>query len=168
MATAEEKMKKFVFMVCFVLAGGLIFAQTAPTKDKVSQAARLLGVPEADLQTWVDSKFISVPTGIPDITAEQLYQEYEASQPRADRAYKDKQIKVTGTVGAIEEEYDANYKKRYALKFKTSTYSSNVYVFFDDSDIEPLFNVAIGQKVSIIGILVKSGTIIYIEHAKIL
>jgi hypothetical protein len=162
-------MKKIVFMVCFVLVGGLIFAQTAPTKDKVSQAAALLGVPETDLQNWVDSKFVSVPTGIPDITAERLYQEYEASQPRADRTYKGKQVKVTGTVGAIEEAYDTNFKKRYVLKFKSGEYGNYVYSFFDDSDIEPLFDIAIGQKVSIVGILIQKGTIsIVIDHAKIL
>ena len=74
-------MRKYLFLGCFLLVSGLIFAQTAPTKDKVSQAAQLLGVSELDLQKWVDSKFVSIPTGVLEITAIQLYQEYEASQP---------------------------------------------------------------------------------------
>jgi hypothetical protein len=151
-----------------LLVSGLVFTQTAPTKDQVSQAAKLLGVSESDLQKWVDSKFVSIPVGIQDITAVQLYQEYEASQPRADRAYKGKQIKVTGTVAAIEETYDTNVNKRYALKFRSSEYGNYVYIFFDDSDIEPLFDIAIGQNISIIGTLIQKGTIaIHIDHAKI-
>jgi hypothetical protein len=161
-------MKKFLFLGCFLFVYGLVFAQTAPTKTQVSQAAKLLGVSEADLQKWVDSKFVSIPTGIPKITAVQLYQEYEASQPRADRTYKDKQIKVTGTVGAIEEAYDTNYKKRYALIFKSGEYGNFIHVFFNDSDIEQLFDIAVGQQVSIIGTLIKKGSIfIIIDHAKI-
>jgi hypothetical protein len=148
---------------------GLVFAQTAPTKDQVTQAAKLLGVSESDLQKWVDSKFVSIPADVLEITAVELYQEYEASQPRADRAYKGNQIKITGTVGAIEETYDASLKKRYALKFRTGAYSNYVYVFFDDSDIEPLFDINVDQKVSIIGTLLEKGTIaILIDHAKII
>jgi hypothetical protein len=162
-------MRRYLFLACFLFASGLIFAQTAPTKDQVSQAAKLLGVSESDLQKWVDSKFVSIPTGIPEITAVQLYQEYEASQPRADRAYKGKQIMITGTVGAIEETYDTNLKKRYALKFKSGDYGTFVHSFFDDSDIEPLFDIAIGQKVSILGVLIQKGTIsIVVDHAKII
>jgi hypothetical protein len=161
-------MNKFLFLGCFLFVSGLIFAQTAPTKDKVSQAASLLGVSESDLQKWVDSKFVSIPMGVSEITAVQLYQEYEASQPRADRTYKGKQIKVTGTVGAIEEAYDVNLKKRYALKFRSGDYGNSVYIFFDESDIEPLFDIAIGQQISIIGTLIQKATIaIHIDHAKI-
>jgi hypothetical protein len=157
-------MRKYLFLGCFLLVSGIVYTQTAPTKDKVSQAAKLLSVSESDLQKWIDSKFVSIPIGIPEITAEQLYKEYEASQPRADRAYKGKQIKITGTVGAIEEAYDTNFKKRYALTFKSSV----VQVFFDDSDIEPLFDIAVGQKVSIVGILIQKELVyIVIDHAKI-
>jgi hypothetical protein len=89
-------MKKFIFLVCCIFALGTVYSQSnskAPTKDQVAQAARLLGVSESDLQKWVDGKFVSIPTGVIEITAVQLYQEYEASQPRADRTYKGKQIK---------------------------------------------------------------------------
>jgi hypothetical protein len=162
-------MRKYLFLGYFLFVAGFVFAQTAPTKDQVSQAAKLLGVSEPDLQKWVDSKFVSIPAGVTEITAVQLYQEYEASQPRADRAYKGNQIKITGTVGAIEETYDANFKKRYALKFRTSEYGAYVHIFFDDSDIEPLFDINIGQQVSIIGTLLEKGTIaILIDHAKII
>ena len=161
-------MKIWLFFGCFLFVSGIGFAQNAPTKEQVSQAAALLGVAETDLQKWVDSKFVSMPTGIPEITAVQLYQEYEASQPKADRAYKGKQIKVTGIVNAIEEAYDTNFKKRYALKFKIGDYSAWVHVFFDDSDIEPLFDIAVDQKVSIIGTVIQKGTFtITIDHSKI-
>jgi hypothetical protein len=147
---------------------GIVYTQTAPTKDKVSQAAKLLSVSESDLQKWIDSKFVSIPVGIPEITAVQLYQEYEASQPRADRAYKSKQIKITGTVGAIEETFDTNFKMRYAIKFRSGEYGNYVHGFFDESDIEPLFDIAVGQKVSIVGILIQKGIVsIVIDHAKI-
>jgi hypothetical protein len=162
-------MNKFLFLSCFLFISGFVFAQTAPAKDKIAEAAKLLGVSESDLQKWVDSKFVSIPTGVPEITAVQLYREYEASQPRADRTYKGKQIKVTGTVGAIEETYDTNLEKRYAIKFKSGDYGSYVHIFFDDSDVESLFDIAIGQEVSIIGILMQKGTIsIIIDHAKVL
>jgi hypothetical protein len=153
----------------FFVVSGVAFSQSAPTKDQVSQAAKLLGVSESDLQKWVDSKFVSIPTGILEITAIQLYEEYKASHPRADRAYKGKQIKITGTVGAIEEAYATNLKKRYALKFRTGEYGNYVDVFFDDSDIESLFDIAVGQTISIIGTLVQKGAIsIIIDNAKIL
>lgn len=162
-------MRRYLFLGCFLFVSGLIFAQTAPTKDQVSQAATLLGVSESDLQKWVDSKFVSIPTGVPEITAVQLYQEYEASQPRADLTYKGKQIKVTGIVSTIQEEYDSNYNKRYCLKFQTSSYVDLIHVFFDDSDIEQIFNVGKGQNVSVLGTLVeKSGMRIRIDHAKII
>jgi hypothetical protein len=165
----EIKMKKYVFVSLFFICAGITFAQTAPTKEQVSQAAKLLGVSEIDLQKWVDSKFVSIPTGIPEITAEQLYQEYEASQPKADRTYKGKQIKVTGIVNAVEETYDTNLKKRYALKFKGGDYFGSVDVFFDNSDIDALFDIAKGQRVSIIGTLIQKKTIsIVIDHAKII
>jgi hypothetical protein len=165
-------MRKYLFLGCFLLVCGLVFAQTAPTKDQVSQAAKLLGVSETDLQRWVDSKFVSVPAGIPEVTAEQLYQEYEASQPRADRTYKGKQIKVTGTVAGIGEKSDTNYKKRYALSYKAGSYNF-FYAFFDEQDIESIFDVEVGKTVSIIGTLIKAdmtgaGPQIYIDHAKII
>lgn len=161
-------MRKYTFISCFLFVAGLAFAQNTPTKDQVSQAAKLLGVSEIDLQNWVDSKFVSVPTGIPELTAIQLYQEYEASQPKADRIYKGKQIKVTGIVGAIEETYDTNLKKRYTLKFRSGDYGDYVNVFFDDSDIDAIFDIAKGQSVSIIGTLIQKGILsIIIDHAKI-
>jgi len=157
--------------LCILLLSGLVYSQSsnvAPTKEQVSQAARILGVSEIDLQRWVDSRFITVPRGIPDITAVQLYQEYE-SQAMADRKYKDKEIKVTGQVYTIEELYDHNLEKRYALRFKTGTYSWNVCVFFDNADIEPIFNISTNQTVSIIGTLIEKRTSghIFIDHAKI-
>jgi RecG-like helicase len=161
-------MKKYLFAVWFLFIAGLVFAQTAPGKEQVSQAAALLGVSETDLQKWVDSKFFSVPTDIPEITAVQLYEEYEASQPRADRAYKGKQIKVTGVVDAIEEASDMNFKKRYTLRFKTNNYSSIVQVFFDDSDVDALFDIGKGQSVSIMGTLIQKSGYIVIDHAKII
>ncbi|GHU11631.1 hypothetical protein FACS1894151_11320 [Spirochaetia bacterium] len=166
-------MKKYLFMGCFLVIAGLIFAQTAPSKDRVAQAARLLGVSEVDLQRWVDSKFVSVPTGIPAITAEQLWIEYKESQPRADRAYKGKQIKVTGVVKAVEEEqyYDGDQYQpiRYALKLKGNDSYNTVWVFFDDSDLDAVFDIANNQSVSIIGTLIKKNSdyTIIIEHAKI-
>jgi hypothetical protein len=162
-------MRKYLFLGCFLFLSGLIFSQTAPTKDRVSQAAKLLGVSESDLQRWVDSKFVSIPTDVLEITAVKLYQEYEASQPRADRTYKGKPIKITGRVNAVEETYDTNVKKRYALKFETGAYGADyIYVFFDDSDIEPLFDINIGQTVTIIGTLIQKATIaIHIDHSKI-
>jgi phosphoglycolate phosphatase-like HAD superfamily hydrolase len=165
-------MKKLVVFVYFLMvATGLVFSQTngtAPSKDNVSRAARLLGVAEADLQSWINNKFIAVPTDIPDITAVQLYQEYEASQPRADRAYKGKQIKVTGVVDSIEEAYDTNSNRKYALYIKTGTYSAYVRVFLDDSDIDRLFDINVGQTVSIMGILVGKSGYITIDRAKML
>jgi hypothetical protein len=162
-------MKKYLLSVCLLLLAGLVFSQSAPTKDQVAQAAELLGVSESDLQKWVDSKFVAIPIGISEITAMQLYQEYEASQPKADRTYKGKQIKITGTVGAIEETRDNNYKKRYALEFKTDALFNLINVFFLDSDLEPLFDIAVGQTVSIIGTVIeKKSHSIVIDNAKII
>jgi hypothetical protein len=170
----EDEMKKLgVFMYFLMVVAGLVFSQTngtAPSKDNVSRAARLLGVAEADLQSWINNKFISVPTNIPDVTAAQLYQNYEASQPRTDRAYKGKQIKVTGVISSIKEAYDANLNERYALFFITENYgNARLRVFFDNSDIDRLFDINVGQTVSVIGTVIeKSMGLITIDHAKIL
>jgi len=167
-------MKKIgVFLFVLIFIEGVTFSQTsktAPSKEKVSQAAQLLGVSESDLQAWINSKFVSVPTGIPDVTAVKLYQDYQTSQLNADRTYKDKQIRITGVVVKIEEDYDFNRKKRYCLKFKTDNPLGNsVRVFFDDSDIEPLYSIKVGQTISVLGtVMGKNDVAVYIHNGKIL
>jgi hypothetical protein len=165
-----KKIAMFLFFLLFIEA--ITFSQTsgtAPSKEKVSQAAQLLGVSESDLQTWINSKFISVPAGIPNITAVKLYQDYQTSQLNSDRTYKDKQIRVTGVVAKIEEDYDFKGKKRYCLKFRIDGISSTVKVFFDDSDIDPLYNIKVGQTISVLGtVMGLSAGNVHIDHGKIL
>jgi hypothetical protein len=170
-------MKKFAFfvnlgIVLFLFACVSQAGSSDPTVDKVSQAAELLGVSEPDLQNWVDSRSISVPTGTPEFSAEQLFQEYEESQLRVERAYKGKQIKVTGTVYSVQEAYDYSHT-RYAIFFVHETGYKEIHVFFDESDIESLLNIRKAQNVTILGILIgiNSNYVsdwIFIDHAKIL
>jgi hypothetical protein len=165
----EEEMKKSgVFWYFLMVVAGLVFSQTngtAPSKDDVSRAAMLLGVAEADLQDWIDNKLSAVPATIPHVTAEQLCEELNVAQPGTERAYKGKQIKVTGVVSSMGESYNTNFDKRYVLYIKPA-----LRVFLDDSDIDRLFAINAGQTVSIIGTLTQTAAYgpIIIEHAKML
>jgi DNA-binding transcriptional regulator YdaS (Cro superfamily) len=166
-------MKKLVLVCCCFLVTGYIFSQTntLPSKEKVEQAAQLLGVSSADLQKWVDSKFVIAPTGTPIITAVELYRAYESSQPRADRTYKGKQVQVTGTVTKIKEAYDTNYHKRYCIKFQSgdSSYYDYIEVFFDEADLDPVFNVNVGQKITVLATVIqKDSVMLVLDHAKII
>ncbi|GHT48497.1 hypothetical protein FACS1894102_1690 [Spirochaetia bacterium] len=167
-------MKKFLCYCVLLFIAGFVYSQSsngAPDKAQVSQAAKILGVSEPDLQKWIDGKFTPVPSGVPEISAVQLYKEYEASAPKADRACKGKEIKVSGTVISVEEGYDYNLKKRYYISLQSgdSKYSHSVYIFFDDSNIEQVFDVSPDQKITILGTLIQKGMIsIHIDHARII
>ena len=118
--------------------------------------------------TFSQTDVISPTQDIPEVTAVQIYEEYISSQFRADQMYKGKQVKITGVVGDVSEDWDIDYYKRYALKFKTGN-SSSVIIFFDKQDIESLNSVAIGQTASIIGTVIQySATKVKVDHSKIL
>jgi hypothetical protein len=162
-------MKKMVIFLLFMMFfGGFIFSQAkgiAPSHDKVSQAAELLGVPISDLQNWINSKFVSVPTDIPNITALQLNQEYQSSQLIADRNYKGKQVIITGVVSRIAEDYGGSSTGRgYCIEFR----GTSIRVFFDDSDIEALYGITVGQTITILGTVIEKSVLIMMAHGKIL
>jgi hypothetical protein len=165
-------MKKYLCFCVVMFLAGYAFSQssgTPPSKVQIEQAAKILGVSTTDLQKWVDGKFVSVPTGVQTVTAIELYQAYESSAPRADRAYKGKEIRLTGIVSKIEEIDDANFNKRYCISLDTGNDWDLVKVFFDNAYIDQIFDVNIGQQVTVIATVIEKRSIyVFIDHAKIL
>ncbi|GMO36164.1 MAG: hypothetical protein Ta2B_16250 [Termitinemataceae bacterium] len=155
-------------MAALVLSLGLIFVGCSKSGDSSAKKNTTFAVDESNQTQQI---LVSETTSVPEITAVQLYQEYEASPPKADRAYKGKQIKVSGTVASVEEGYDNNFKKRYYISLETAPnneYHHWLQVFFDEKDIESIYDVSKGQKITILGVLIQKGiAYIVIDHSKI-
>jgi hypothetical protein len=166
-------MKKIVFLIILTFIIWPVYSQvtgTAPTKEKVAQAANILGVSEEDLQEWIDSMFIFIPKDTPNLTALQFYDVYDDSRSKADQLYKDKQILLTGIVASIEEEHDSNTRRaRYCIKLKTSTYTNFIRLFFDDSYVTSIFNVSVDNTITVLGTVTYKGAFyINLDHCRII
>jgi len=81
-----------------------------------------------------------------EITASELYSEYEANEVSADEQYKGKKIAVTGVVGIIGKDIlDDPY-----ISLNVD-YLQSVNCYFSDKNNKVLSQLSKGQKVTIIG-----------------
>jgi hypothetical protein len=108
-AERSLKVKKAVlFLVSLVLSAGFVYS--APTDEQIRQAAGTLGVPFADLKSFVQSyQPQTTQADVITITSEDLYSAYRANQLRADSQYKNKTVKVTGVVIGVGQNWQGNY-----------------------------------------------------------
>ncbi len=110
---SRNKIGWVVFFGIFILAGiiGMCMKDTTPM------------LKEANVPS---SKESTTQQEIISITAEQLYKDYEANEIAADQKYKNKSIKVTGTVRVIGKTIgDAPF-----INLATGNYSHQVMVSF--------------------------------------
>jgi hypothetical protein len=91
-------MKKAVlFWVSLVLFAGFVYS--VPTDEQIRQAAGTLGVPFADLKSFVQYyQAQNAQVDVITITAADLDSAYKANALRADSMYKNKTVKITGKV----------------------------------------------------------------------
>jgi len=94
-------MKKVVlFWVFLVLFSGFVYS--LPNDEQIRQAANTLGVPFADLKSFVQShQPQNTSADAITITSKDLMSAYKANQIRADSQYKNKTLKITGGVQEV-------------------------------------------------------------------
>jgi hypothetical protein len=130
-------MKKLVGLL-IVLSICISFVYSVPTDEQIRQAANTLGVPFADLKTFVQSyQPQSVPAGAITISAAELKEAYNANSVKADLQYKNKIVKVTGRVTRISNDY--------------IELDDSVFVFFKSSEVNKAADLTVGQTVTLVG-----------------
>lgn len=82
-----------------------------------------------------------------DVSASQLYADYEANGVAADQQYKGKILKVTGTVNNI----DKDIMDQIYVTLKGDNVIGDVQCFFSDNYVNEAAQLQKGQKITIIG-----------------
>jgi hypothetical protein len=136
-------MKKAVlFWVSLVLFAGFVYS--VPTDDQIRQAAGTLGVPFADLKSFVESyQPQNTKADVIIITATDLYSAYKANQVRADSQYKNKTVKITGKVTGIKQDFKGNYIELEG--------PLTVWVYIKLSETSRAISLDISQMITLIG-----------------
>jgi predicted metalloprotease len=152
-ASVVGKVIKWVLLGILIIIVAVIayscYACTSVTKAVVDATADSTIVKDAirDAKGGEDkSKMASEAIAV---TASNLYSAYESNALRADNTYKGKFVRVTGTVGGVDQ--DLLTKKPY-VKLKTDNpYMDLVYIYFKETELSKVANLDEGQKITIIG-----------------
>jgi hypothetical protein len=139
----EDRMKKVLSLLLFGFIGLSLFAQVTDTQ--IRQAATTLGVPYEALKQFVQSyQTQPLSSGTIEVDAVVLHQAYQSNRIRADNLYKDKPLRITGVVYAVESDH-VNLQG-------PDIYIGWVSVFFRSTEKSKIANLDVGQTVTFIGI----------------
>ena len=136
-------MKGFIFLILFTCFTGMIYSN--PTDAEIQQAATILGVPFSELKQFVQSfQSRNIPSGIVQIDAGQLYQEFRNNALRADNQYKGKMLQITGRIHEIKPDAFGNYV------VDLNGYEQ-VRIYFIAEELNKIAYLEPGQIITIIG-----------------
>ena len=82
-----------------------------------------------------------------EVSASQLYSDYEANGVAADEKYKNKILKVTGTVNTI----DKDIMDQIYVTLNGSNVIGDVQCFFSDDYVSDASQLQKGQKITVVG-----------------
>lgn len=140
--------KTIIFLFFMFLFIGFVYS--APTDEQIRQAAATLGIPFADLKTFIQSyQAKSAPDGTIPITAKDLYDAYKESEIKADSLYINKILKITGKVGGVEKD-SGNYIVSLDGDGK-GNFDSYISVYIKSSELTKAANLEKGQIITVIG-----------------
>lgn len=83
-----------------------------------------------------------------EVSAEQLYADYEANGVAADEKYYDKVVRVTGIVNGIDRDF---YEDIY-VSLQGDEYYGNVVCYFAESHVKEAAQLSKGQAITVKGL----------------
>lgn len=105
----------------------------------------LIAVGSDDEQTTEDE--IAAETPAFDLSAQQLYSDYEANGVAADGKYKEKVLRVTGEVNTI----DRDIMDKIYVTLKGDEYFGDIQCYFAESHVSTASQLSKGQTITVKG-----------------
>ncbi len=141
------KLRRFAFWFLAVLVGLLAAGCCCKETGKKAGAGTAAGPgPATTPEAPEEPKAPVVKTPDMDVSASQLQKDYKANEVAADNKYKDKLLRVTGTVESIEKDFLDNV----VLKLATGDMFVEVHATLEDSEKSKAAELSKGKRVRVV------------------
>lgn len=106
------------------------------------------------------------PEPVIEVTATEVIDTYNANEIRGNETYSNKRARITGTIYSIDESFGSPY---VIMSTDSDDWSfTDLQIFFEDPDSEPLSSLEKGQTITVEGIIDGMSINITVEDATIL
>jgi hypothetical protein len=138
-----------ILIIIVISIGYSVYTCTAVTKAVVDVAADSKLVKDAIRDATGGADAAQMVSEAITVDPKELYSAYDSNEIKADSTYRDKTLRLTGTVGDIGKDI---LDKPY-IKFNADNYGmTGVQVFFKTVELDKIGELNKGQTVTIVGI----------------